>query len=82
MMPDIIKDKIDWYIWKHKQREICREYCKRVMLYELYEDMLVLYDKWLYNYRRLLLLRVLIRHDEVYIWNNKGNKVGKLSKNY
>jgi len=68
-VPDIIKDKIEWYIWKRKQKEICREYGERVKTnYDI-----ILFDSHIYNYRRLV--------RQSYIWN-KGDWVGELSKNY
>jgi len=79
MIPDIIKDKIEWYIWKRKQREICREYGERV---KTYSDIICFDHYGGYNYRRLLCQREWWEQESSYIWNKKGYKVGELSKNY
>jgi len=32
MLPDVILDKISWYIWKHRQDMICREYKIKIII--------------------------------------------------
>ena len=66
MIPDIIKDKIYWYIWKQKQKKKCNEYkevkeirkwngwrkCYRNMEYEGYLNLMD-EDRW-ESYRKTI----------------------------
>jgi hypothetical protein len=74
MIPDIIKDKIDWYIWKGKQREICREYHKRFHWFSFGKHVGYLNTRYgEYNYRDL-------RYNKIFDYT--GSIVGELPTNY
>jgi len=40
MIPDIILNKIYWYLWKYRQHKICREYHKYFMYCDLVNEVL------------------------------------------
>jgi hypothetical protein len=48
MIPEIVSNKIYWYLWRLKQRDLCVEYRKRVVFYNWLQ-----LDGFSYNYRLL-----------------------------
>ena len=34
MIPDIVRNKIGWYLWEYKQKALCDEYKKNVLMYQ------------------------------------------------
>jgi len=53
MIPDIVAEKIGWYVWRMKQREICDEY--RVSYYRTKEGAIKMSTNKqiiLYNWRK------------------------------
>lgn len=80
-IPKIIREKIEWYMWKGKMREINYEYRKYIKYDKEYE--FIYYEKkikpnFCYNYRKL---NVKGKY-EGYICGRGGCCYGELSKNY
>jgi len=84
MIPEIVVNKVYWYIWKMKQREICKEYSKRVNVSSRMEIIINVKKnkkEWIfkYNWRNL---------EDKFFYNIYNYNydcvfiVGKLPKNY
>ena len=79
-LPLIILNKIDYYIWRIKQRELCHEYHTRIVTtYQTisFTCRYILFDNECYNYRS--------KNDpycSIFIYNKKCVIVASLPVNY
>jgi hypothetical protein len=73
--PSIILNKIYWYLWRLKNRDLCIEYHKRVI--SIYHK--VYFDLILYNYRNMDMMTN-FNHSAIYSITMVD--VGHLPKNY
>ena len=75
MIPSIILNKIDWYLWRIKQRELCKEYHTITKFHNTY----LRFDDHIYNYRNML---ISWKKKFICIFDKKSKSVGKLPYNY
>ena len=74
MIPEIIINKIYWYIWKHKQKGICLEYGNKIKYTSKFKYAIV-FDGKSYNWRNLNI-------SQFRVYNMKSQAVSNISKNY
>jgi hypothetical protein len=51
MIPEIVLNKIYWYLWHYKQINLCIEYHKRVVFHD--DESYLIFDDYIYNSRFL-----------------------------
>ena len=77
VIPYIILDKIYWYLWKLKQKDLCQEYHQRIDTYIGNQIEFMSFDDLAYNYR---IMNIHTIYDPIYDLNSR--KVAILPKNY
>jgi hypothetical protein len=89
MIPEIVENKINWYIWRKKQRDICVEYKEKASITKITVDNIWRRESIQMRWRnkkesvcKCYNWRVLIEEIPEYIKDRNGKIVGKLSKNY
>jgi len=95
MIPNLVFDKIYWYVWKLKQKEICHEYKQNIMSFDnncacaCYAIKFTIIENeyhW-YNYRSVYLYHSYKKYKtgihQSYIFNIKNSRnVAYLPSNY
>jgi len=90
MIPDIIFNKIYWYLWRYKQLHLCREYKNSLwnigdsidMGFPIFMRLNIVYKNKIvekiyeYNYR------INNSSDYIYIYGKYGQRNHKIHKNY